>query len=428
MSPLTKVSALALFILVLFTGRMGASDTLKLNLSSAEAVFLEQNLSLIARQYAIEMAEAMIIQARLWPNPELSLTEVTLFPQSRILEELPGGNWNLVAELEQLIETAGKRKSRIAIASSEHEMSRLAFEQLLHELRFAFREKYLQINYLDRLKDVYDEEIQLVEHIITTMEPAVEQRLATRLELTRLKSLLYGLRRDRLDISLDYNEALADFRALLALQPNTNLKLKRMDFYWQDIPKASVINFARASNLASTYRADLRFSSTQVNFAHAVLNFERAQAVPDFTLSMMYDRAGAFAQNYIGFGVSIDLPVFNRNQGNIQASVAGVAKAESLFRETENHVFRDVATALQHWQNIENEISQFDHGILDDYQSIMEHVRTQFINRHISLLEFLDFLESFREIQINWMELNQSYDLAGEAFLRETGLPDFDNL
>ena len=80
-----------------------------------EQQFLEKNYVLIAGKYNIAKADAEIVQEKLWPNPTLSISEVNLWKTYQI-EEQPflfgnyGNNQQISIELEQLVETAGKRK------------------------------------------------------------------------------------------------------------------------------------------------------------------------------------------------------------------------------------------------------------------------------------------------------------------------------
>src|SRR5690606_5654663 len=96
------------------------SDTLVVTPVEAETIFLQRNLRLLAGKLDIEMAKAQVIQARLWPNPVLSIGEVNLWSNqgAEALGRLFGdwGNHAQVAvDMEQLIQTAGKRKKLVAV-------------------------------------------------------------------------------------------------------------------------------------------------------------------------------------------------------------------------------------------------------------------------------------------------------------------------
>ena len=105
-----------------------------------EAQFLQNNYLLIANKLNIDKADAEIVQEKLWNNPTLSISEVNLWKTYQI-EEQPylfgkyGKNQQVSVELEQLIETAGKRKKRVAIKQLEKNNALFDYEELLRELK-----------------------------------------------------------------------------------------------------------------------------------------------------------------------------------------------------------------------------------------------------------------------------------------------------
>ena len=121
-------------------------DTLQLNLKQAERLLLENNISLLAERLSIDMADAEVIQAKVWPNPTLEVNEVNLWTadyQKKTGEEQPslfgsdsfGRYRQISAQIEQVIETAGKRKKRVELAKVSTEMAQSYLEDFLLSLK-----------------------------------------------------------------------------------------------------------------------------------------------------------------------------------------------------------------------------------------------------------------------------------------------------
>lgn|SRR5690554_361553 len=115
---------LVFFIALFSVFFLRAQDTtLTLNRTELETLFLKNNLSLLAENLSISKAEAKVIQAKVWPNPTLSIEDVNLWrPKSIGNEELIpplvgnfGRNQQFSIGFEQLIITAGKRKKLIEL-------------------------------------------------------------------------------------------------------------------------------------------------------------------------------------------------------------------------------------------------------------------------------------------------------------------------
>ncbi|WP_228005199.1 TolC family protein [Leptospira borgpetersenii] len=63
------------------------------------------------------------------------------------------------------------------------------------------------------------------------------------------------------------------------------------------------------------------------------LALQRSLAIPDLTLGGSWDRAGNYINNYYGFTVSISIPTFDRNQGNIRESELILASKKAKYEE-----------------------------------------------------------------------------------------------
>jgi outer membrane protein, heavy metal efflux system len=379
-------------------------DTLLLNRQQAESIFLDQNLLLVAEQLNIGQAEAMEMQARLWPNPRLEVEEVNLWATDRQLsmgETLPpihngfGRNQQISIQLEQLILTAGKRKKLIAIEQVSTHMARQYFEDLLRNLKIEFRNNLTELQYLQQYRTAFTTQLDAVQNLLVTYR---NQALLGNIgmgEYIRLKALELELLKELSDLNKEINQVQMELKTLMNLPSNTVLHLEHGGFVpdlqnFREIPIAQLLQM-------STERPDFRISQLNETYFSRIHDFERAQRVPDLSLIGGYDRGGNFLLNFIGFGVAMDIPVFNRNQGNIKAARLGMERSRTIAQQTENRVhsevvraYQDLIVALDLYENIE-----------PDYEStldqLLENYTRNFRMRNINMLEFLDFLEAYLE-------------------------------
>src|SRR5690606_30137728 len=134
-------------------------------LADLENQFIQNNTQLLASKYNIDKAQAEIIQEKLLPNPTLSISEVNLWKTYNV-ETQPylfgkyGQNQQIAVELEQLIETAGKRKKRVALKQLEQQSATFDYEETLRELRKDLRLAFHQLNRIkqeeQQLKEIVD--------------------------------------------------------------------------------------------------------------------------------------------------------------------------------------------------------------------------------------------------------------------------------
>lgn len=109
------------------------NDTIVLSRTQAEALFLEKNISIISEKLNIDIADAQVIQAKLWPNPTLTIGELNLWHNATAQEVPPlwgnfGKTTQVTAELGQLVQTAGKRKKLIAMEKVSADIAKEYFK------------------------------------------------------------------------------------------------------------------------------------------------------------------------------------------------------------------------------------------------------------------------------------------------------------
>src|SRR5579871_6308450 len=105
-------------------------DTLRMSLPDAEKMFLDSNLDLLAQRYQIDANKALIIQAKLWPNPNFSVGH-TLYSGTLNKFFPTGSNDETTFGLSQTILLAGKRNKQIQMASANVKLTEYQFFDLL---------------------------------------------------------------------------------------------------------------------------------------------------------------------------------------------------------------------------------------------------------------------------------------------------------
>ena len=110
-------------------------------------MFLDCNLQLLAQRYNIDANEALVLQAKLWPNPNFSVGH-TLY-SAQLHQFFPTGyNDETTFELDQVILLAGKRNKQIKLAQANVNLTRYQFFDLLRTLKYTLRTDFFNIYYL----------------------------------------------------------------------------------------------------------------------------------------------------------------------------------------------------------------------------------------------------------------------------------------
>lgn len=391
-------------LLFLFISIASAQEQLSFSRQEAETIFLKQNLSLIAEKLEIPKAKAAVLQAKLWPNPNLSISDVNLWATDRQKEisgeELPplygdhGKHQQFAIGIEQLIQTAGKRKKLMALEQVSADKAEQYFEDLLRNLKIQFRNQLTELQFLQFQKRVYDSQIDAIRNLTKAYEKQVSLGHIPKSEFIRLKALELQFSKRSKDIGNDINEAQKELKQLMRLPAETALTLTDED-YIINTDKFKLLKLESLQILAKTTRSDLKIAELDQKHYEKLFAFEKAQRVPDITLKIDYDRGGNILYNFVGFGFGIDLPLFNQNQGNIIVAEIGIEQSKLMFEEKTLSVETELVVA---YRNLSEAIA-FSENIDTDYEttldSLLKSYTKNFSERNISLLEFIDFLEAY---------------------------------
>lgn len=398
---------IAFLIPIFFTFSVFAQDTLTLSRAQSEAIFLKENLHLLAEKLQIDQAEAMVLQAKLWPNPTLDIDDVNLWStkaQRAMLEdELPsfgnggfGKNQQFAVSIEQLIQTAGKRKKLVALEKVSVEKSKQYFEDLLRNLKLEFRNQLTQLQYLQLKSAVYQNQIQSIKQLTRSYRRQMEEGHISKGEYIRLKALELEIAQTIKDLNKEINEAQKELKLLMHLPSTTQLKITQ-DGYLKELEVIKTLSAENLLEKAKDSRPDFKIASLEENYFKTLHKYEKSQRIPDLNFKVGYDRGGGVYHDFIGFGLAIDLPVFDRNQGNIKSAKIGIDHSKLLLEQKEMDVENEIVLAYKNLNNAIEFINEIEPGYESTLDELLESYTKNFTARNLSLLEYLDFFEAYLE-------------------------------
>ena len=382
-------------LLQVFVFTSGAENQLvKLNLQEAGQRFSTCNLELIAERYNIDMAEAEVIQARLFENPVISF-------EQNVYNRLNGKYFDMgregeaVVEVEQLIYIAGQRNKRVRVEKLNKEMAVYQFEEVLRTLRSELNTKFIELYYTEKSLSVYDKEIDYLQRLLEVMKEQNEKGNISLLEKSRIQALLLSLQQERNETSNRVISLQGDMKLLLGLNATEVFEPVFDEAVLKQVDIASIPFIELNNRLAE--RPDIKMARTNIQVSRANVSLQKSLAFPEVSLKGAYDRAGNFCDNYFAIGLSVSVPIFNRNQGNIKSarlSVLQNTNREELARkQAENELFTSYARlekAVKLYNTSNYELER-------DFEKIIDGVNSNYSKRNISLLEFIDYYQAYKE-------------------------------
>jgi cobalt-zinc-cadmium efflux system outer membrane protein len=398
------------FVLLLLMGAIPAYayDTLRITLQNAETRFLKENLLLLAEQYHVDAQKALIIQSRLWNNPQLS-AEINAYNPDRKKYFDTGAQGQKAIALQQLILLGGKRRKQIALANQQAQIASYEFENLLRNLKYELRNSFYGVYYNEQTLGRYTHQLNLLSNIIEAYEFQSKKGNIPLKEVLRLKAVYFQLNNSKTDLLQEILDQETTLKLLLSeerhIEPQedsvsdalANVELKEADLQTQ----------------AFSSRPDYKEAYAFLEAAEVNYRLQKSLAVPDIALGGSYDQRGGAFHNQIGLTLTMNLPVFNRNQGAVKASGYDVERNRLLLDQKKLQVKAEISAALQKLIRVDDQYKNLDQTFTTDFEILNEGVVRNFKKQNISLLEFVDFFESYNN---TLFELNKLRKTRRQAF------------
>ena len=402
-----------LFLLfLLLAGKMCAQQVAgTLTLKEAEQRFLERNLSLIAERYNIDMAQAQVLQAKLFENPVISL-------EQNVYNRLNGKYFDFgkegeaVVEIEQVIHLAGQRNKQVRLEKINKEIAEYQFEEVMRTLRQELNEKFVEVYFLSKSIAIYEKEVNSLQALLGGMKIQQEKGNISLMEISRLESMLFSLRKEKNERENDLLTTRGELNLLLNLPEDTQVQLSLDEEVLQQLD-LSQLSFADLKAIINE-RPDQKIARSTVNAFRANLKLQKSMAFPEFSVKGNYDRVGNFINDYFAIGVSLSVPIFNRNQGNIKAARFSIQQAGVQQEYAANRADMELFTAYTSLEKATQLYQSTNMDLERNFEKLITGVNENFTRKNISLLEFIDYYDSYKETCIQLYEIKKNVFLAME--------------
>jgi cobalt-zinc-cadmium efflux system outer membrane protein len=373
-------------------------DSLPLTMQQVEDSFLMKNLSLIAQKYSIDSAKATVITARLYNNPEFDY-------QNQFYNQVDHKFFDVERsfQVSQLITMARKRNKAIQLATSGIDIAEGQFYDLLRTLRYVVRNDFFNIYFLEQSSKLYQLEISSLRDLVPVFEEQVRKGYLAADEVIRIKSQLYTLQAEFNDLQVNIDNVQAELKILIRADGNSFIiPIANVDALGQN--NVSQTSYKELIDSAFAIRPDLKVLNAVITFSQNNLVLQKALAKPDITVSAAYDRYGSYVHDYNSVGIGFPIPLFNRNQGNIKNAQIQVDLSKVGYESGLDKVKSDVTTSYITALRSEKLLLSFDPKFETDLRQLIDQVLINYQKKNITMLEFLDYYDSYKQ---NVLQLNQ---------------------
>lgn len=374
---------------------------------------LASNGELAAARIEIERARARLRQAGLRPNPTLDFEQTT----GRYTGSRGEGETSVGVALP--LELGGKRRRRIELAQAEVEA--VAAEVADQERRLAAEVRSIHVEALAALRELENMENLNNLDLQTTrfVQVRVNEGETAPLELNLLRVEVDRLRSRRVLVEGRLKAALLRLKNLAGIPAAEPLRL-REGLFTPALP-APPASLEAAIDLALRHRPDLKLARLNEEVAQAGLSLVRANSTPDVTAFSRYTlNRSSYEDSPVGvrndrdrlltFGVSIGIPVFNRNQGAKAESAAAISQAKTKREFLESVVRAEVESAYARYESARVAVATFEQGVIARSTDNIRVVRAAYELGEFRITDFLNEQRRLVDSQRDFTEtLSEQY-------------------
>jgi cobalt-zinc-cadmium efflux system outer membrane protein len=373
---------------------------------ATEAIALQQALDLaesnnprlkFAQSYA-EGAEAAIVSAQAYPNPEFN----TLFGNQyrRQLGAAPGLLQHYSGA--QLVELPSVRRTRIQAARQGQKTSEFTLSEARLLLRSSVKQAFFNALRRKTELSLTQESLRLAEDLRRRIQVQVEVGEAARLELTRADAEVAVARTISNSANLRYRNALAVLRTVISaplppqFEPQGQIDIS---------PTLPLLDELRTEMLGK--HPTLLALRSEVERYRARLESELAQRRPSPILRGEYERQPDLG--FFRFGVSVPLPIWNRREGPIGEAAAQLNQSRSALQFRELEMSSALESAYGLYEVARQQVASFEQGVLREAEAAVRAAEAAYKFGERGFIEVLDAQRVLRTVRLDF--LNAQYDL-----------------
>jgi cobalt-zinc-cadmium efflux system outer membrane protein len=380
-------------------------DSISITLAQAEEQFVKNNYQLLAQKFNVDAAKAMVRQAGLFNNPNVYYEQSIYNRYSGKYFPTETGTWGnyatqgeFVVQYNWLFNIAGKRNKQVKVERAQADLAQYEFDDLVRTLVFALRSDFYELYYGLNSLQLFGQQINSLSNIVAGFEIQYKNGNTSLRELTRVRALLLSLQSERLALFTELQEVNKEFSILINNAKPTWYKPTVNETEVIDRYTNFKMSFSDLNTQALQNRPDLKAAQAGLASAEANLKLQKAMAVPDITAQGVFDRNGSYIPNYNAVAISVPIAIFNRNQGNIQAAKADVDASNQLLLQKQTAVQNDVLASFQKILETEKLGSTITSGFTTDFNSILAGAKENYEKKNLSLIEFVDLFQSYKEV------------------------------
>ena len=389
----------------------------RITLDEAIQMALEHNHNLKAARTTIQQSEATEITANLRPNPILTADAqfLPIFQPDKFSADYINTTAQFDLGVSYLFERGRKRQHRLQAARDVTAQTRSLVADNERSLAFFTASQFVNVQLSESMLDLAEQDLKSFQNTVDISDARYKAGDISQGDFLKIHLQLLQFQQDVAQARLARVQALVGLRQLLGYESVVADYDVAGAFDYQ--PVKLKLEDLQAKALAE--RPDLRAARQGVTAANSQYQLARANGKVDVIGTFDYDHVNAVSTG--SFFGSFQIPIFNRNQGEIARTHFAITQADELRLAASDLVMTDVSEAYEGVRDNDEVVVLYRSGYLDEARLSLEISEYAYKRGAASLLDFLDAERSYRSTQLAYRQALASYLTAVEQLREAVG-------
>lgn len=374
------------------------------------------NPYLKTQQLNIGIAQADTITARLFPNPFLENEQYWLTNPNNLVpgtDLLNSQNIQMLFKYMQPIPIAGQRKNQIELARKNVSVSNYSYAELERNIFSDVAIKWLEVWTAQKQLEIIQIAKSNIDSLVLTNQNRYKNQVITQTDLYRTELLA-----KQYDIQLKnamqvVTNRLNELKFLLGVDKSIGID-QSDEFMLQTFP---VIDSLLQYSLKN--RSDVQLTSSLIDASQTNIQLQKSKAIPQPQIGFVYSPQNGVS--YLGPSFGLNVPLFDRNQGEIKKSYLLKEQADNQLIAVQNQIQTEIAVAYAKYQLQQQNLESFN-VLLQQSQTVLDNVKYAYLKGGTTIIDFLEAQRSWLETQQQYYDAMQLYRQSYIQLLYATGL------
>ena len=389
----------------------------RISMDQAIQMALEHNHNLKAARTTIQQDQALEITANLRPNPVFTADAqfLPIFQPDHFTADYLNETVQFDLGLSYLFERGRKRQHRLQAAQDVTAQTKSLVTDNERTLTFNVASQFVGVQLAESTLDLALQDMKSFQNTVDISQARYNAGDISEGDFLKIKLQMLQFQQDVAQAQLAKVQALVGLRQLLGYETVPEDYDVSSDFDY--LPVQMKLEDLQAKALLN--RPDFRAAQQGVIGAKSQYELAKANGKVDVTGTANYDHVSD--TNTASFFGSFQLPIFNRNQGEIARTNYAINQAQELELAASDQVMSDVLTAYEGVRENDLVVTQFRGGYLDAAQKSRDITEYSYKRGAASLLDYLDAERSYRAVQLAYRQSLAAYLTAVEQLREAVG-------